>query len=154
MLLVALKLHLTALEAVFPVGEVSTIPTPAPLMLLDPSTCRIHSHSSLLSPRRRTSCSRAGSKAGGNSARGELGTGFIREVQYPVWLANVVVVKKKNGKWRVCIEFTDLNKACPKDPFPLPPLQENIKDSEGKNRRNFVGISLFRRNSDETRRRK
>ena len=41
--------------------------------------------------------------------------GSVREVQYPDWLANVVVVKKKNGKWRVCIDFTDLNKACPKD---------------------------------------
>ena len=36
-----------------------------------------------------------------------LGAGFIREVHYPEWLANVVVVEKKNGKWRVCIDFTD-----------------------------------------------
>ncbi|KAK9705136.1 hypothetical protein RND81_07G035400 [Saponaria officinalis] len=35
----------------------------------------------------------------------------------PDWLANVVVVQKKNGKWRVCVDYTDLNKACPKDPF-------------------------------------
>ncbi|KAK0584000.1 hypothetical protein LWI29_006267 [Acer saccharum] len=46
--------------------------------------------------------------------------GYVREVKYPDWLANVVVVKKKNGKWRVCINFIDLNKACPKDSFPLP----------------------------------
>ena len=45
-------------------------------------------------------------------------TGFIREEQYPEWLANIVVVKKKNGRWRVCIDFTDLNKSCPKDPLP------------------------------------
>ncbi|KAL0388094.1 UNVERIFIED_CONTAM: hypothetical protein Sradi_2691200 [Sesamum radiatum] len=37
---------------------------------------------------------------------------------YPEWLANVVLVPKPNGKWRLCIDFTDLNKACPKDPFP------------------------------------
>ncbi|KAJ9558912.1 hypothetical protein OSB04_013526 [Centaurea solstitialis] len=49
-----------------------------------------------------------------------LKAGKIREVKYPDWLANVVVIQKKNGKWRVCIDFTDLNKACPKDPFPLP----------------------------------
>ena len=49
-----------------------------------------------------------------------LKTRKISEVKYPDWLANVVVVEKKNGKWRVCIDFTDLNKACPKDPFPLP----------------------------------
>ena len=46
--------------------------------------------------------------------------GAIKEVFYPKWLANTVVVKKKSGKWRVCVDFTDLNKACPKDPFPMP----------------------------------
>ena len=44
---------------------------------------------------------------------------FIREVYYPNWLANVIIVKKANGKWRMCIDFTDLNKACPKDSYPL-----------------------------------
>jgi hypothetical protein len=44
----------------------------------------------------------------------------IREVMYPKWLANTVPVKKKNGKWRMCIDFTDLNKATPKDNYPLP----------------------------------
>ena len=46
--------------------------------------------------------------------------GAIKEVFYPKWLANTVVVKKKNGKWRVCVDFTDLNKVCPKDHFPMP----------------------------------
>ena len=45
---------------------------------------------------------------------------FIREVYYPDWLANVVMVKKANGKWRMYVDFTDLNKACPKDSYPLP----------------------------------
>ena len=44
----------------------------------------------------------------------------IREVEYFEWLANVVLVKKANGKWRLCIDFTDINRACPKDSFPLP----------------------------------
>lgn len=44
----------------------------------------------------------------------------IKEVVFPEWLANTVVVKKKNGKWRVCVDFTDLNRACPKDPFLVP----------------------------------
>ena len=44
----------------------------------------------------------------------------IKEVFYPEWLANTVVVKKKSRKWRVCVDFTNLNKACPKDPFPMP----------------------------------
>ena len=46
--------------------------------------------------------------------------GVIKEVFYPDWLANIVVVKMKNGKWRVCMDFTDLNKACPKNLFPMP----------------------------------
>ena len=45
---------------------------------------------------------------------------FIREVYYPDWLANVVMVKKASGKWRMCVDFTDLNKACPKDSYPFP----------------------------------
>jgi hypothetical protein len=45
---------------------------------------------------------------------------FIREVDYLEWLANVVLAKKANGKWRICMDFTNLNKACPKDSFPLP----------------------------------
>ncbi|RDX96548.1 Retrovirus-related Pol polyprotein from transposon 17.6, partial [Mucuna pruriens] len=43
-----------------------------------------------------------------------LAAGFIREVQYPTWLANVVMVKKSNGRWRMCTYYTDLNKACPR----------------------------------------
>jgi len=49
-----------------------------------------------------------------------LTAGFIREVYYPKWLTNVVMVKNSNGKWRMCVDFTDLNNACPKDNFPLP----------------------------------
>ena len=49
-----------------------------------------------------------------------LQTGAIREVEYPEWLANVVLVKKANDKWRLCIDFTDVNRACLKDSFPLP----------------------------------
>ncbi|KAJ9536552.1 hypothetical protein OSB04_un000251 [Centaurea solstitialis] len=60
-----------------------------------------------------------------------LKTGKIREVKYPEWLANVVVVQKKNGKWRVCIDFTDLNKACPKDPFPLPHIDAMVDATTG-----------------------
>nr|KYP48911.1 Retrovirus-related Pol polyprotein from transposon opus [Cajanus cajan] len=46
--------------------------------------------------------------------------GHVREIQYPTWLANVVMVRKSSGKWRMCTDFTDLNKACPKDSYPLP----------------------------------
>ena len=49
-----------------------------------------------------------------------LEANFIREVYYPYWLANVVMVKKANGKWRMCVDFTDLNKVYPKDSYLLP----------------------------------
>ena len=51
-----------------------------------------------------------------------LKVGFIREVFYPEWLANVVIIKKNNSKWRMCVDFIDLNKACLKDSFPLPKI--------------------------------
>ena len=57
---------------------------------------------------------------------------------YPEWLANTVVVKKKNGKWRVCIDFTDLNKTCPKDPFPLPRIDQLVDATIGHPRMSFL----------------
>ena len=56
---------------------------------------------------------------------------FIREVKYPLWLANVVLVKKSNGKWRMCTDYTDLNKVCPKDPYPLPSIDALVDASSG-----------------------
>ena len=52
--------------------------------------------------------------------------GVIREVRYPDWLANLVVVPKKGGKERMCVDFTNLNKACPQDPFPLPRIDQIV----------------------------
>ena len=50
----------------------------------------------------------------------------IKEVFYPKWLANTVVVKKKSEKWRVRVDFTDLYKACPKDPFPMSKIDQLV----------------------------
>ena len=61
-------------------------------------------------------------------------SGAIREVFFPKWLANTMVVKKKNGKWRVYVDFTDLNQACPKDPFPVPKIDQLV-DAIVKHRR-------------------
>ena len=58
-----------------------------------------------------------------------LDANVIREVKYPTWLANIMPVKKKNGKWRMCIDFTDLNKACPKDDLPLPRIDRVVDDA-------------------------
>jgi hypothetical protein len=54
-----------------------------------------------------------------NEVKRLLSAGVIREVTYSEWLANTVMVKKANRKWRMRIDFTDLNKACPKDEFPF-----------------------------------
>ena len=64
--------------------------------------------------------------------------GSVREVNYPDWLANVVVVRKKNGKWRICIDFTDLNKACPKDSFPLPHIDMLVDATAGHELLSFM----------------
>ena len=56
----------------------------------------------------------------------------IKEVFYLEWLVNTMVVKKKSGKWRrVCVDFTDLNKACPKDPFPMPRIDQLVDATVG-----------------------
>ena len=60
-----------------------------------------------------------------------LSAGSIREVKYPEWVANVVLVKKKNNQWRMCVDFTDLNKACPKDSFPLPRIDQLVDATAG-----------------------
>jgi hypothetical protein len=61
-----------------------------------------------------------------NEVKRHLSVDVIRELTYPEWLANTVMVKKANGKWRMCIDFTDLNKACPKDEFSLPRIDSLV----------------------------
>ena len=60
-----------------------------------------------------------------------LAAGFIREVTHPEWLANPVLVKKKNGEWRMCVDYTDLNKHFPKDPYPLPRIDQVVDSTVG-----------------------
>ena len=64
--------------------------------------------------------------------------GAIQEVFYPEWLANTVVVKKYSGKWRICIDFIDLNRACPKDPFPMPQIDQLMDATVGHPRISFL----------------
>lgn len=59
-----------------------------------------------------------------------LQVGYIMEVQYLNWLSKIVMVKKDNGKWKMCVDFTDLKKACPKDFFPLPSIDRMVDDSQ------------------------
>ena len=55
-----------------------------------------------------------------------LAASFIREVAHSDWLANPVLVKKKNDEWRMYVDYTDLNKHCPKHPFPLPRIDQVV----------------------------
>ena len=64
--------------------------------------------------------------------------GAIKEVFYPEWLANTLLVKKKSRKWRVCVDFIDLNKACPKDPFPMPRIDQLVDATVDHPRMSFL----------------
>ena len=57
--------------------------------------------------------------------------GIIREAIFPTWIANPVMVKKPNGSWRMCIDYSDLNNACPKDCYPLPEIDQKVESLEG-----------------------
>ena len=63
---------------------------------------------------------------------------FIQEVYYLDWLANVVMVKKANGKWRICMDFTNLNKAYPKDGYPLPRINQLVDSTTSLKLLSFV----------------
>ena len=67
-----------------------------------------------------------------------IDSGFIREDQHPDWVANIVPVPKKNGKTRICIDFRDLNAACPKDEFPLPITDVMVDNICGFERMSFM----------------
>ena len=56
---------------------------------------------------------------------------FIKKVYHPDWLENPVLMKKKNGKWHMCVDYTDLNKACPKDPFGLLRIDQIMDSTDG-----------------------
>jgi len=60
-----------------------------------------------------------------------LDVDHIREIQYSEWLGNVVLVKKASGKWRMCVDFTDLNKACPKDSYLLSNIDTLVDSAFG-----------------------
>lgn len=69
-----------------------------------------------------------------------LKANFIYEIQFPEWIANVVLVKKSSGKWRVCIDYTDLNRATPKDYYPLPTIDQLIDATAGNVLFSFLDV--------------
>nr|XP_009388102.1 PREDICTED: uncharacterized protein LOC103974923 [Musa acuminata subsp. malaccensis] len=67
-----------------------------------------------------------------------LAAGFIKEARYPRWLSNVVLVKKPNGNWRMCVDYTSLNNACPKDCYPLPKIDQLVDATAGHAHLSFM----------------
>ena len=67
-----------------------------------------------------------------------LAAGFIKPIQHPTWLSNIVPVKKKNGQIRACVDYRDVNKACPKDDFPLPNMDVLIDSTSGQGMLSFM----------------
>jgi hypothetical protein len=70
-------------------------------------------------------------RAIGEQIRKLMAAGFIKEVFHPEWLANPVLVRKKGGKWRMCVDYTGLNKACPKVPYPLSRINQIVDSTTG-----------------------
>ena len=86
-----------------------------------------------------------------------LEAGFIKEIHYTTWLANVVLVKKSNGQWRMCVDYTSLNKACPKDAYPLPSIDRLVDGAAGNKVLSFLDafsgynqISMYDRDVEKT----
>lgn len=69
-----------------------------------------------------------------------LETKFIEECDYPEWLTNVVMVKKSNGQWLMCVDFTDLHKACPKNCYPLPMIDQLVDSTSGHALLSFMDV--------------
>ena len=83
-----------------------------------------------------------------------LEAGFIEEMQFLEWLANPVMVKKANGKWRMCVDFTDVNDTCPKDWDPLPLIDTLIDATAGHEMLSFMdgfnGYNQIKMHKDDT----
>ena len=67
-----------------------------------------------------------------------MATGFIKPIQHPRWLSNIVLVKKKNGQIRCCVDFRNLNKVCLKDEFQLPKMDLLINSAAGNTTFSFM----------------
>ncbi|GAU47210.1 hypothetical protein TSUD_403510, partial [Trifolium subterraneum] len=85
--------------------------------------------SSVVQRRRRQSPEKM--EAAEKAVKDLLEANFISEAKYTTWLSNVVLVKKSNGKWRMCVDYTDLNRACPKYAYPLPCIDRLVDNSSG-----------------------
>lgn len=68
---------------------------------------------------------------------------FIKEIDYPTWLENVVMAKKANEKWQMCVNFTNFNKVCPKDCYPLPKISTLVDSMSGYGTLSFLAAFFW-----------
>ncbi|XP_072066758.1 uncharacterized protein [Arachis hypogaea] len=108
--------------------------TPADMPGIDP---RLMSHYLAVKPeaqpvaQRRRKMSQERAEEVARQTASLLEAGFIRELDYSTWLSNTVLVKNHNGRWRMCVDYSDLNKACPKDCYPLPNIDALVDAAAG-----------------------
>lgn len=69
-----------------------------------------------------------------------LAANFIKETRFHTWVADIVLVKKPNGKWRMCVDYTDLNKECPKDVYHLPCIDQLVDATTGHDLLSFMDV--------------
>lgn len=81
-----------------------------------------------------------------------LKVGFIQEITNPQWLSNVMMVMNENGKWRICVYFSDLNKACPTNHFPIPRIDSPVDSVSGHQMLSFMDAFLVISDPGGTRR--
>ena len=94
------------------------------------------SHKPIIQKRRHLGAER--SAAAVVEVRKLLEVGFMRECHYLEWVSNFMLVKKPNGTWRMCVDFTDLNRACPKDSYPLPKIDKLVDSTTGHKLMSFM----------------
>ena len=97
------------------------------------------------------------SKAACEQVNEMVEAGILREVKYQTWVANPVMVKKPDGSWRLCVDFKDINKACPKDNYPLPEIDWKVESLDGFKLKCFLDaykgyhqISMKKMDEDKT----
>jgi hypothetical protein len=96
---------------------------------------KVACHQLTIDPRARAIVQRRRKQSPGKAEAAEkavkdfIEANFISEAKYTTWLSNVVLVKNSNGKWRMCVDYTDLNRACPKDSYPLPSINKLVDNS-------------------------
>ena len=110
---------------------------------VDPNfICHHLNVNSFITPKRQPP--RCPSKEHAKAIRNEVAkfkwAGAIKKVFYLQWLANTVVMKKKTRKWRVCVDFINLNKACPKDPFLMPRIDQLVDATLGHPWMSFLDV--------------